>query len=252
MEEVKQNLSMQGQMLEKQTDCHPEADGEMTASTGKECPEAEITGDVQGVGSPKGDRGHEAEKQSVMKKATGETICNDIGPDAMIAEHTLGARLTEGGASQSVMQEMADHENQFEQAVTNNLAPTLLQLPNHVVTDAANPQMKKAVKNSKPQLPTRSSPRFKNKDKKRKPAVQLAQEMLAKKWGLLEADKRMEEITLQQYVDTYRQPLSQSAMAAVRKLTELAELKKKRKKEMSRKTKNKAAKALKGAADLAA
>jgi hypothetical protein len=67
--------------------------------------------------------------------------------------------------------------------------------------------------------------------------VQLAQEMLAKKWGILSEDKDLEETTLQQYVDLYRKPLSQSAMAAVIKLTEVAKMKKKNKKELGKKKK---------------
>jgi hypothetical protein len=37
----------------------------------------------------------------------------------------------------------------------------------------ANPQKKKAAKKGKPQLATRSCPRFKNKDRKRKLMLQL-------------------------------------------------------------------------------
>jgi predicted solute-binding protein len=77
-------------------------------------------------------------------------------------------------------------------------------------------------------LATRSSPRFKSNAKKKKPAMQLAQEMLEKKWGILDADKDLEKITLQQYIDMYRKPLSQSAMSAVKKLTEVAEAKRKK------------------------
>jgi hypothetical protein len=40
-----------------------------------------------------------------------------------------------------------------------------------------------------------------------------------------------EALTLQQYHDIFRKPLSQSAMMAVRKLTEVAQMNKKKKKE---------------------
>jgi hypothetical protein len=75
--------------------------------------------------------------------------------------------------------------------------------------------------------------------KKRKPAVQLAQELLAKKWGILDVEKEMESLTLRQYLDIYRKPLSQTAMEAIRKLTEVAELKKKKNRMAAKKKKTK-------------
>jgi hypothetical protein len=72
--------------------------------------------------------------------------------------------------------------------------------------------------------------------------------MLAKKWGILEEEKGLEDITLQQYVDMYRKPLSQSAMMAIRKLTDVAAMKKKRK-ELDKKKKIKMATTGIGAAE---
>jgi hypothetical protein len=69
---------------------------------------------------------------------------------------------------------------------------------------------------------------MRNAIRKKKPAIKLARELLAKKWGILDADKEMEELTLQQYIDLYRKPISQLAIAAVRKLTEIAEMKRNR------------------------
>jgi hypothetical protein len=43
---------------------------------------------------------------------------------------------------------------------------------------------------------TRFSPRLKNNICKRKAAIKLAQEVLAKKWGILRAKKELEDITL--------------------------------------------------------
>jgi hypothetical protein len=45
----------------------------------------------------------------------------------------------------------------------------------------------------------------------------------------LEEDKDLDDITLQQYLDIYRKPLSQSVIFAVKKLTEMAQMKKKKK-----------------------
>jgi hypothetical protein len=52
----------------------------------------------------------------------------------------------------------------------------------------------------------------------------MAQEMLAKKWEVLEDDKDLDDVTLQQYLDIYIKPLSQSAIHAVEKQTEMAAL----------------------------
>jgi hypothetical protein len=117
------------------------------------------------------------------------------------------------------------------------LAPALLHMSSATQALEGKAQGGKAKKKEKVQLATRSSPRFRNNLKKRKPIVQLAQEMLTKKWGILSEDKDLEEITLQHYVDLYRKPLSQSAMAAVIKLTEVAKMKKKNKKELGKKKK---------------
>jgi hypothetical protein len=57
----------------------------------------------------------------------------------------------------------------------------------------------------------------------------LAQEVLAKKWEILDVEKEMEKPTLQQYIDIYKKPLSQPAIMAIKKLTEVAEMKKKKK-----------------------
>jgi hypothetical protein len=53
----------------------------------------------------------------------------------------------------------------------------------------------------------------------------MAQEMLAKKWEVLEDDKDLDDVTLQQYLDIYIKPLSQSAIHAIEKQTEMAALK---------------------------
>jgi site-specific recombinase XerC len=63
---------------------------------------------------------------------------------------------------------------------------------------------------------------------RQKSAVKMAQEVLAKKWGLLNSDRDLEEITLQQYMDLYKKLLSQLAVVVVHKLTKVTEMKKKK------------------------
>lgn len=72
---------------------------------------------------------------------------------------------------------------------------------------------------------TRSSPRLKNRNKQNKPVIAMAQEILAKKWGIMEHSQALDELTLKQYIDIYKKPLSVEAMAAISKLTEVAKKK---------------------------
>jgi hypothetical protein len=78
----------------------------------------------------------------------------------------------------------------------------------------SNPHKLKNQKvKDKQKLAAHCSPRFKNSSRKQKSAVKMAQEVLAKKWGILNIDNELEEITLQQYMNIYRKPLSQPAVA---------------------------------------
>lgn len=79
-------------------------------------------------------------------------------------------------------------------------------------------------------MTVKRSPRLKTKLAQNKHTVKLAQEVLAKKWGILDHDKALEELTLQQYLDIYRKPLTPGAMEAIKKLTHVAQQKKKQKK----------------------
>lgn len=75
----------------------------------------------------------------------------------------------------------------------------------------------------------RRSPRLINSNKQQKPAMKLAQELIAKKWGVLEEEYDLESLNLQQYLDKYKSPLDEEKMNAIKKLLEVT-TKKKRKK----------------------
>jgi hypothetical protein len=80
------------------------------------------------------------------------------------------------------------------------------------------------------QLPYRRSPRMKKKASKDKLLIKMSQELIAKKCGLLNEEKEMEDMTLQQYLDMYKQPLNEESLKAIEKLTEIdGGLKKKKK-----------------------
>jgi predicted solute-binding protein len=77
----------------------------------------------------------------------------------------------------------------------------------------------------------RKSPRRKKKPNQGKPILKMAQELVAKKCGLLKDEQQLDAMTIQQYLDVYRRQLSEQSMEAIRKLSEIAEEKKKKKKE---------------------
>jgi hypothetical protein len=61
----------------------------------------------------------------------------------------------------------------------------------------------------------------------------LAQDRLAKKCGIIEEDESLVSMTLQQYLDIYKQPLTDESLEAIRKLTEVSVAKKKKKSKIS-------------------
>jgi hypothetical protein len=127
------------------------------------------------------------------------------------------------------IEESLDPLLRFKQSVSKPIPEALLPLPTAHRLDSFTVKPADQGEKKKQKPATLCSPRIKNCNKKRKPAIKLAQEVLAKKWGILNVEEEMEELILQQYIDIYRKPLSQSAMAAVRKLTEVAEMTTKKK-----------------------
>lgn len=85
------------------------------------------------------------------------------------------------------------------------------------------------------QLQQRKSPRLKERLAKGKTVVKMAQELVAKKCGILPQEKEMDSITLQQYLDVYKEPLTKESTEAILKLTEVEEKKKKYKVKTSKK-----------------
>jgi hypothetical protein len=157
---------------------------------------------------------------------------------AVIQAHAKGTeKPTQATVCTVQSQETPDTLASFERATTRPLTPPLLQLPPSTRTDEVVKQIEQPKNKERSKSATRSSPRFKNNAKKRKPAIQLAQEMLAKKWAILDVEKEMEDLTLQQYINIYRKSLSQATIMAVRKLMEVAKMKKKKKRETIKKKK---------------
>jgi hypothetical protein len=49
----------------------------------------------------------------------------------------------------------------------------------------------------------------KEKSNTKQPLRWMAQELLARNWGLLKMDKRLDDMMLQQYIDMYKHPLDE-------------------------------------------
>jgi hypothetical protein len=99
----------------------------------------------------------------------------------------------------------------------------------------------------------RKSPRLQKKNNSGKAVIKLAQDLVAKKCGIIHNDESLDQMTLKKYLDLYQQPLTDKYMEAILKLTEVAVDKAKKKKKnhskaqerMSKKKTKEAAKGLK-------
>jgi hypothetical protein len=127
------------------------------------------------------------------------------------------------------------HLSQFKQTVTKPLQMPLLDLPSANQQDDPEKEEIQAVREAARSLAIRRSPSIQKTMKKHKPAIKLAQEILAMKWGIVDVDKEIKDLTLQQYLDIYRKTLSQPAIMAIRKLSEVAIMKKQNKRTMKKK-----------------
>jgi hypothetical protein len=83
----------------------------------------------------------------------------------------------------------------------------------------------------------RKSPRLKEKNNGGKTIVKLAQDLIAKKCGIIKEDETLDNRTLQQYMDMYKKPLTEQTMDAIIKLTKVTYEKKKKKQKKEKKEK---------------
>jgi cell division protein YceG involved in septum cleavage len=75
----------------------------------------------------------------------------------------------------------------------------------------------------------RKSPRFKEKKFSGEIYPETYPRPDSKKWGILGECESLEQMTLQQYIDIYKEPLPENSMEAILKLTEVVEEKEKKK-----------------------
>jgi hypothetical protein len=84
------------------------------------------------------------------------------------------------------------------------------------------------------QISRRKSPRLHEQTSKGKTIIKKAQELVAKKCGILGEEQEMDSTTLQQYVNMYKHPLSGQTIEAISKFSEITEDKKRRKRKRRR------------------
>jgi hypothetical protein len=121
---------------------------------------------------------------------------------------------------------MHDLLKQYKHAAPAPLSSCLLQTAQH----------KTAVVEHSSSAPDREkvgpwrSPRLKKKNSGGKTIVKLAQDLVVKKCGAILEEENLEAMTLHEYLDLYKDPITDKCMEAILKLSEVATQKKKKKK----------------------
>jgi hypothetical protein len=120
---------------------------------------------------------------------------------------------------------------------TSQLSSFIPQTRKHKIKTTPNLELDFAPK-GKGKKDQRQSPRLLEKTSKRKSIMKKAQELVARKCGILEEEQELDDMTLQKYLDMYKQPLNEESMQAIIKLTEVAgeKIKKKKKDKKKRET----------------
>jgi hypothetical protein len=120
--------------------------------------------------------------------------------------------------------QLQDLLRQFKNATSAPLSGFVIQTPQRKM------KMQVEVTATQGEATARKRPRIQKKISEGKTMVKLAQDLIAKKYGIIQEKGSLEEMTLQQYLDMYKQPLSDQSMEAILQLTEVAVDKKKKKK----------------------
>jgi hypothetical protein len=113
----------------------------------------------------------------------------------------------------------------------------ILQTPKYKKTETDS-QLKQPPTHLKQKKPGKI-PRLLQQNTKGKSVLKKAQELIARKCGIVEEDKELDNTTLQQYVEMYKQPLSKESMQAIVDLTEVINARKKKKKKDRKEKKEK-------------
>lgn len=110
--------------------------------------------------------------------------------------------------------------NKFKHAVIKPLPESILQ----------QPEVTQSIPLDKDETEVCHSTELKNRRKKQKSVIKMARKVLVRKCGILAQDKESENMTLQQYLDNYKKPLSISTKQAIKSVSEITKFKKVKKK----------------------
>jgi hypothetical protein len=113
----------------------------------------------------------------------------------------------------------------LKQTTSFPLSGFLIQTPQHKLPIAADLEPPEDLDGVRP----RKSPRLKKLNKEGNSVTKMAQDLIVKKCGIIEEEETLDSMTLQQYLQLYKKPLSENSMDAIHKLTEVAVNKNKKK-----------------------
>jgi hypothetical protein len=118
----------------------------------------------------------------------------------------------------------------FKQSSSEPLSSFILQTPTKKINVDDHSQI-----GASKQREQRKSPRPSAKTSKGKSIIKKAQDLIAKNCGILEEEKELDNMTLNQYLNLYKCPLTDESMEAIKTLSEVVVDKKKKKKDKKKK-----------------
>lgn len=178
-----------------------------------------------------------AQKNQKKQTAANENTAVDMlfqkfSPEGPLNHNDQANSNTELGTQDSANNEPPttndnqDPVTQFKQSITSMLPSPILQAPTTKLGTTTSG-------NEAPTSPGEMrNPRLKSNGKQ-KPVMWMAQELIAKKWGVLQPEQDLESRTLQVYLDKYKEPLTEEKMEAIKTLSAVAAKKKSKKNKMA-------------------
>jgi hypothetical protein len=143
-----------------------------------------------------------------------------MAPESNVTSHpvTQFSPPTLDQSTQEKGLELHELLKQFKQATSTPLSRYVLRTPKHKIpTQVDSPNidvLEEAI--------IRKSPKLQKKNNSGKAVIKLAQDLVAKKCGIIHNDESLDQMTLKKYLHLYQQPLTDKYMEVILKLTEVA------------------------------
>jgi hypothetical protein len=122
-----------------------------------------------------------------------------------------------GQVVQEQGQEIQNMLRLFKQTTSTPLSGCLLQTPQDKLKIINETMSVDSQEEASP----RKSPRLMKKNNGGKGIIKMAQDLIAKKCGIVKEDEMLERMTLQQYLDLYKEPLSKQSIEAILQLSKV-------------------------------